>query len=298
MSKPSNWPLAEDSTRQVAPVVIREQLAKHPLSQDCYPLAVGHYENAQGHQMQRKRHDDNIVIHCLDGSGWLHTPHWEGDINAGEVALIPSGVPHRYAANTDNPWTIDWCHFSGSQAKAFLDNMDYLDNKPVRKLGQNPQLKGQFTALLANASAGYNLKVMIHAANMLKQLLTHVGALLIENANNRQKSLNVDSIQSHMLQNLDKLLTLEELAALANLSKFHFSKKDQQLTGHAPIQHFIAMKVEYAKYLLETSNLGIQEIALRLGYEDNLYFSRFFKKHEGIAPSLYRKSAFITQSRS
>ena len=50
----------------------------------------------------------------------------------------------------------------------------------------------------------------------------------------------------------------------------------------------LKMKVEYARYLLETSDSSVQEIADKVGYNDALYFSRLFKKVEGIAPHLYR----------
>ena len=50
------------------------------------------------------------------------------------------------------------------------------------------------------------------------------------------------------------------------------------------------MKVEYARYLLETSDSTVQEIADKVGYNDALYFSRLFKKEEGVAPHAYRLS--------
>lgn len=290
MSKPSNWPLGSSSSRLVSPVVIRKELEQHPLTANCFPLAIGHYEDAVGHSMRRKRHDDNIIIHCLDGQGWLETPHWEGNVAAGQVILLPRGVPHHYASSEDAPWSIDWCHFAGLQADEYLFNMDYLQEQPVKSLGALPQLQAQFRLLLNTASAGYNLKTMIHAANILKQLLTHIGSILNESASKQHRQFDLDRMQSFMLQNLDKALSLDDLAAVANLSKYHFSKKYQQVAGYSPIRHFLSMKIEYASYLLETSELSIQEIALRVGYDDSLYFSRLFKKITGHAPRQHRQT--------
>jgi AraC family transcriptional regulator of arabinose operon len=92
-----------------------------------------------------------------------------------------------------------------------------------------------------------------------------------------------------MLQHLDKSIDLDALATQVNLSKFHFSKKYKEATGFSPVQHFLKMKVEYASYLLETSDLAIQGIASRVGYDDSLYFSRLFKKTTGLSPSAYRQ---------
>ena len=287
MSKPSNWPLSKKSSRTVAPVVIRKELQIHPLTKDCYPLAIGHYESAYNHQMSRKKHDDNLLIYCLSGKGYLTTSAWSGDINPGDIALLPKGVNHRYHADALTPWSIYWCHFSGHQSQDYLYHMDYLKEKPVQFIGDSPQLKAQFQAVLAETSTGYNQAAMIYAANMLKQLLTFVAKLQHESKTEKDR-FNPDKIQAFMLQNLDKPLDLETLANEAKLSKYHFSNKYKQATGYAPIQHLIHMKMEYARYLLETSDLNIQDIAYRVGYDDGLYFSRIFSKSLGLSPKKYR----------
>ena len=289
MSKPSNWPLSPESRRIVSPVLIRQQLQKHPLTQDCYPLAVGYYEKAYGHKMSRPRHDDNLLIYCFAGQGHLETPYWQGQVRSGELLLLPQGVGHHYKANDTEPWSIYWCHFSGDQAKNYLLNMDYSQQEPLKQVGHSPQLMSSFRALLAETGTGYNEKAMIYAANMLKQLLAFIGKTIGETARIQQHKFNLDAIQSYMLHNLDKSVDLQMLAAQSNLSKYHFTKKYKELTGFSPVQHFLHMKVEYARYLLETSDLDIHGIADRVGYDDSLYFSRLFRKSTGRSPTQYRK---------
>ncbi|MFA3791290.1 AraC family transcriptional regulator [Aliiglaciecola sp. SL4] len=289
MSKPSNWPLSRDSERMVSPVVIRQQLQQHPLTQDCYPLAVGRYEKALFHEMSRNRHDDNILIYCFSGKGFLRTNHWSGEVQSGELVLLPKGVSHRYWANADDPWSIYWCHFSGHQAQEYVFNMDYKKTYPILKIGQSPLLMAQFSSVLAESSTGYNIPAMVYAANMLKQLLAYIGKLAQQVNTTERQQFNLDILQAYMLQNLNKSIDLDALAMQVNLSKFHFSKKYKEATGFSPVQHFLKMKVEYASYLLETSELAIQGIASRVGYDDSLYFSRLFRKHTGLSPSDYRK---------
>lgn len=293
MAITSNWPLSDESSRVVAPVVIRQQLQQHKLSRDCYPLAVGYYDRAEGHKMRRKHHNNNLLIYCFAGRGFLQTPDWEGTVNGGELMMLPQGVPHHFGADQGNPWSIYWCHFAGHLAHDYIDHMDFQSSRPIRAIGESPALKAQFQALLAETSFGFNEPALIYAANMLKQLLTFVGKLVREVNADRSplqgQRFNPDKVQAYMLQNLDRPIDLDSLAKLSNLSKFHFSKLYRETTGFSPIQHLIQMKVEYARYLLETSDLSIQDIADRLGYDDSLYFSRLFRKTTGVSPRQYRE---------
>lgn len=290
MSKPSRWPLSRTSRRIVAPVVIRQQLKEHVLAKHCYPLAVGFYEKASSHEMSRKRHDDHLLIYCFAGHGFLETECWSGKVKAGEVVLLPSGISHKYYADKQNPWSVYWAHFSGTQAGDYIAHMDYSEQRPVVFVGHSPILIAQFRAALNAASHAYNTVSLVYAANAIKQILTYVAKLINDASTEVASGIDLDTIQTLMLQNLHKALSLEGLAKQANLSKYHFSKKYKQQTGYSPIQHFLRMKVEYARYLLETSDSTVQEIANKVGYDDALYFSRLFKTVEGLAPQPYRVS--------
>ena len=289
MSQPSNWPLDPKSVRVVSPVVIRRNLEQHPLSRDCYPLAMGYYEKAYNHLMSRRRHDDNIVIYCFAGCGFLETGAGRHRIREGQLILLPSGTGHRYWADADDPWSIYWCHFSGRLATEYLTAIGPADRDSVINIGQQPALTAQFQALLQATSNGFATLAMVHAANMLKQLLTNL-ALIVHRRHSGEKNVfDVADIQAFMLQNLDKPLNLETLASQAGLSKFHFSKKYKQATGFSPINHLITMRMEYARYLIETSDSPIGEVAAKVGHEDALYFSRQFKQVFGLSPQQFRE---------
>lgn len=290
MSKTSNWPLSDASQRIVAPVVLREQLSNHCLARDCYPLAIGFYEKASNHRMSRNRHDDNLLLYCFEGRGQLRTEGWNGEVKAGELVLLPSGMSHSYSADKDDPWSVYWCHFSGYLAESYIQHMDFNADSPVLRIGHSPALIAQFRGALNAASQAFNNVALIYAANSIKQILTYIAKLNAEASIEQSSDLDLDSIQTLMLQNLDKPLSLDYLAQQAGLSKYHFTKKYKQQMGYSPIQHFLKMKVDYARYLLETSDSSVQDIAGKVGYDDALYFSRLFKKAMGLAPVAYRRS--------
>ena len=290
MSLPSRWPLPTDGIRFVTPSFIQAELAAHAMAKDCYPLALGYYPKAKGHSMQRIEHDDHLLIYCVEGSGFLYCDAYEGVIRAGDIVILPKGMGHHYRSDSKYPWSIYWIHFDGELSNVFVDAIQFLSFSVVAEVGHSAALIASFKALLGARKTGYNTNIIIFAANQLRQLLTLVPVEIQAQKNRHEHGLNVDRIQARMWESIDQHLQLDELAALANLSKYHFSARYKQITGYSPIKHFMHMKMEHACYLLDSLNVSIGEVADKLGYDDALYFSRVFKKIIGLSPKEYRES--------
>ncbi|MEQ5836773.1 AraC family transcriptional regulator [Marinobacter sp. NFXS9] len=286
MTRTSQWPLPSDSIRYVVPSRMVQMLDTHPLTRDLYPLAFGHYRQARGHHMHRQHHDDHLLIYCTDGRAHLNVEGESHHIHAGDLLLLPKGAAHRYSADTDQPWSLHWVHFAGSLAGAFNEHMGFSRQTLIRHVGQQPRLLVDFNGLLSVQQTGFRPSGLIHAANRLRQLLTAV-PLCAEPLAHRQP-LDLDSLHGFMKEHLDERLTLENLAELSGLSPAHFATRYRSLTGVAPIQHFLHLKVERACQLLDNSDLSFRSISDSLGYEDSYYFSRLFKKVMGVSPRDYR----------
>lgn len=281
----SNWPLPANGLRFVVPPRLRRVLARHPLSAGCYPLALGFYPEAVGHRMQRPAPDDHLLIYCRAGRGWLETVDGRFDVGGGDLLLLPKGYVHSYGADADRPWTLYWVHFDGSLGEDFVS----LLGKPgVRRIGVQPRLLADFEALLGLHRQGLNAAHFIHAAHQLQALLSSLAVLPVRATLKSGRVLDVDAVQAVMRSHLHGSLNLDELAAQFKLSRFHFAKTYRALTGHAPIQDFIQLKMAQACRLLDEGALEVRQIAEQLGYEDPYYFSRLFRKVVGMAPSHYR----------
>ncbi|MEH6518981.1 MAG: AraC family transcriptional regulator [Halioglobus sp.] len=290
MSSPSKWPLPATGIRFLTPAFMVEKMARHPLTKDCYPTAMGFYPSAQGHHMERRRHDDNLLLYCTDGKGELETSSWQGTISAGQMLILPQGLQHTYVADSAKPWTVYWVHFQGASTGIFTQYLGYREGKPVVKAGVSPTLIAAFSQLMEVRSTGYSTRAFINAANQLRHLLTQTALEIRAHQARNQRSFQLQHVQDFMLANINQNLSLETLAATANMSKYHFSNRYKKLTGYSPVKHFLNMKIEHACYLLDSSDLTIKAIAATLGYEDPLYFSRIFGKTVGISPRSYRAS--------
>lgn len=95
-----------------------------------------------------------------------------------------------------------------------------------------------------------------------------------------------DYIESH----LEKPMTLEELATVANFSKFHFSRIFQSIVGETPFQFILRVRLEKAAMLIITCKKDrISEIAFKCGFSEVSIFSRNFKRYFQISATQYKE---------
>jgi AraC family transcriptional regulator len=100
----------------------------------------------------------------------------------------------------------------------------------------------------------------------------------------------VDYVEEH----LDASPTLEQMAAVARLSVYHFARQFKAATGLPPRPYVIVRRVEQAKQLLQGGgDLSRAEVAAHAGFSHQSQFSHHFKRLVGVTPGQFRTSAKI-----
>ena len=104
----------------------------------------------------------------------------------------------------------------------------------------------------------------------------------------------INRVFDYLERNMDKKITLEELASVSNFSKFHFHRIFQAVTGETPFQFILRVRLERAAtYLITNPKKTISEIAYDCGFSDQATFARGFKSHFNMSPTSWRKSKSI-----
>jgi AraC family transcriptional regulator len=83
-------------------------------------------------------------------------------------------------------------------------------------------------------------------------------------------------------------IKLTDLAALVDMSQFHFSHRFKQAIGVSPYQYLLQQRVERAKQLLKQTERSIVDIALECGFSSHSHLSKQFRQLTGITPKAYR----------
>lgn len=93
-----------------------------------------------------------------------------------------------------------------------------------------------------------------------------------------------------MHAHLDRELPLEEIAAAAYLSPFHFARLFKKLTGASPHAYLATLRNARAQTLLAETDLSISEVSTRVGYASPSHFTKAFRQTTGMTPRAFRKA--------
>lgn len=96
-----------------------------------------------------------------------------------------------------------------------------------------------------------------------------------------------EMVTSYIQRHFNEKISLKELADLAGVTEFYLCQIFRQIIGKTPIEYLIQVRLEKARGYLK-AGYPVTETAEKTGFHDVCYFSRCFKKQEGISPSSYK----------
>ncbi|HEY9643900.1 MAG TPA: AraC family transcriptional regulator [Coleofasciculaceae cyanobacterium] len=95
-------------------------------------------------------------------------------------------------------------------------------------------------------------------------------------------------VLEYISEHLSQEIKLADLAALLDMSQFHFSHLFKQSVGTAPYQYLLQQRVERAKQLLKQTDQSIMDIAFQCGFSSHSHLSKQFRQLTGMTPKAYR----------
>lgn len=261
---------------------------------DLLPVALaatdaGLFTSAHNHYVERsKGAEETIFILCMRGAGWVRLGKQEHCVRPGQLAVLPPGQAHAYGATLKHPWSIFWCHVAGSAADKFGRQLLHPGDSPVLTMAEHLRLASLFEQLVDVLKQGYGPTQMIATSGVLAHLLALAVSLHRRIADSDAED-RIRQCARAMHQRPFGKVRMTELAEQCNLSASHFYCLFKRLTGYAPLDYFLRLKVQQACMLLATTDLPIKAVAAELGFADPLYFSRLFGRIQGMPASEYRR---------
>ncbi len=102
-------------------------------------------------------------------------------------------------------------------------------------------------------------------------------------------TMEFNNLISYLIENLEKKITLKDMAEYVSMSPSHFTRKFRQFISMPPMEYLNDLRIEKAKRLIKASSLNLTEIAMECGFSNSSYFSTRFTEKVNVSPIQYRK---------
>lgn len=222
---------------------------------------------------------------------------YTGLYSKGDISITPANVPSSYRAEGDDRYlnlqipTQFFQSVAEQATEVDFNRLELLTEFRVR----DPQLEQTLMLLRAELHKGGGWVGQLYVESLANVLAVHLireystvkpRVAVYEGGLGDRKLLQVSEyINAH----LDQEIKLADLAAVAGVSQFHFSRLFKQSMGISPHKYLLQQRVEQAKQLLKNSKLAITEIALQCGFNSQSHLGKSFREFTGVTPCSYRK---------
>ncbi len=199
------------------------------------------------------------------------------------IITVPGGV-HRYHVNPKTGCEQYWIKFDGTYAHELKKNTILPLKTSVIDISDQLSIASQFMKIHHESELEQNLDTQ---RKQLPLLISILSAL------NYSKHNSVNPVIEKAIVFMQANIT--EHCDLSNFTKKHgmcphsFRRIFKNATGLPPLQYFLELKLDKAKELLESKLYSVKEVANKLAFYDQYYFSRLFKKKTGIPPGQWTK---------
>lgn len=231
-------------------------------------------------------HDFYELVCVTEGSVEIAADNKIFILKKGQAILHPPMQFHNVAAMGSGTSSIAIFSFSG-------ENIPPLENK-VFEISDISETKTLLELVKKHFVLKYKFSIKEPKSEGLSHLVyvKNLELFLIKLANNNeeksrshsQSAENYSFITKTINANLDKRITITELASLCNMSAINLQKTFSKYAGVGVMEYFNRIKMQKAIEYLE-SGLSVKQTALLLGFEDQNYFSTVFKRITGNTPS-------------
>ena len=227
------------------------------------------------------------VLLSNDSHGHTNTYH----LSAGMGFLIYPAQVNTYIADETHPWEYAWLEFDGLKAPDIVSSSGLSMDMPIyrsRDKELNERMKEELLSI-ANSEPHSSLSMIGHLYLFL-DLLVSSSFNHTELSAGKLKDLYIREAVTFIEQNYYRSnITVEDIARFCNLNQNYLGKifKDSM---NQTLQHFlIYFRMNKAAEFLKHSNMSVGEISKLVGYQNQLNFSRAFKKIFGLSPAAWRK---------
>lgn len=255
---------------------------------------TGRLTATAAHTSRRERLQSFLCFVVCAGSGQLVYDGQHFPLKAGDVVFLDCRRPyaHSTGGSAGELWTLQWCHFYGPCVAAIYEKYCERGGRPVF----HPADAGRFSELMSQVYSAAGNDDYIRDMWLNEKLNTLLALLMAESWQpaslrnpRRPARRDVAPVREYLEEHCTEKIALESVAEHFFLNKHYLARLFKEQYGVSVNSYLTQVRITRAKQMLRFTDKAVSVIAAECGLEDANYFSRVFKKVEGVTPKQYRE---------
>ena len=230
------------------------------------------------------------LIHCvLSGSGTFTSDNNIYDLKPGSIFIIYPDTLVSYKSNKWDPFHFSWFSFAGEGCNEIVNELGFTKDKCVIQSN---------SVLDIHETIGQCIKLLDEKIQVdhykIESYLFKIFSIISNDINSDTKYIykiqeeHVEKAASYIKMNYMQQINVSDVSSFTSLERTYISKIFKQYKKISIRDYISKTRIEQAKKLLEKTNLSSKQISNYVGFKDECYFSRIFKKSTKLTPQEYR----------
>lgn len=229
-------------------------------------------------------------IHCfeyvIDGEGTVQVDEQINHPVKGDLYILPKGRNHDYFSSPERPFKKIWMNISGSLCDEMVHVYQLTGVLLVKQIDVY-SLFQEFLSICENKELSLD-EIYRQCSLVFHKLVIHIADHLSAEQKKPEINGTAEEIKAYIDRNIYEHLTIETVAKQIGLSPSQINRVFKASFELTPYEYILTRKISTAKLLLKNTNLTVKEIAYKLNFADEHYFSNVFYKRTGKRPGKYQ----------
>ncbi len=240
-----------------------------------------------------------VLVDRPDGTGDFLFMHFHDAVRLAVAGVMQDCAPHSFVVwepgaphlfgQTHRRWTHSWVHCSGNAVAESFAASGLEANQPVPL--PDASLVSRYLPAIYQEIRNHSEPDPVVLDHLFGLWLREVDRARDRAGGSSPIPANLLAVRRFIESHLSQRIRLDDLAAQALMSVSRLSAQFKRYFHASPMDYVLRLRLRRASHLLLDRNLTMSQVARQVGFSDPYYFSRQFKIHYGLSPSLYRRDA-------
>ncbi len=250
-------------------------------------LYVTHTQYSQEWNCSLHTHACAEIFFITGGHGVFQVRQERFPVAINDLVVVNTSVPHTETSQLKSPLEYVVLGVEGLETLADPGGYTLVHLLPAQKMVGT--CMGMIAQEVQSGQPGWDGICQNLMEAILRLLLRQEDFTLSNPTVGPKSSRECDLVRRHIDNHFKENLTLDQLAALVHVNKYHLAHAFRREFGTSPISYLINRRIQESRFLLSETDHSLSQIAQILGFSSQSYFSQSFRRLEGVSPMEYRK---------